>query len=671
MIFLLAGFLPYMMLFIRSNHNPPIDETNPENLALIKAYMNRESYLAAPLVYGPYFDAEVENISVKNKMHYKDSNSYKIAGTTSEYEYDKKRQTIFPRIYSNEENNIDQYRQWTGLKDDEAPTFLDNLEFMFRFQLSEMYFRYFMFNFAGRESDVQYSSWLLPWEKLEGVIPDKARNQYWMIPLALGLAGSFFHCRKHRRDFFAVLIFFSVTGWLLALYLNSPPNEPRERDYIYVGSFIAYSIWIGIGTAALASNLKGRKKLFPLLAIITLAVPAWMAYQNFDDHDRSGRTLQMDNSRNLLNSCAPNSILFTGGDNDTFPLWYLQEVEGFRTDVRIMVLSYLNTDWYINQLRHTYYNSLAFKLTLTEKDYLQYGPNDVLYVHESIKDGIDAEKYLQLLHEEHPALRMTSSAGEPYSILPSRVLIVPGDNTPSGGNRHVSNSGQENRNSIALLVTGNYLTKNSLAILDLLISNNWERPVYFNFTSYNQIDLNVRPYLVQEGLVYRLMPEENLSKDVEPDSDLMFKNLMTNTNYENLLRDDIYLNHEDYHARMIEPLRSAFNLLAASLLYEGKVKEAGMVLDKAVYNFYAAHLNPSFANLQTADILLSVGRRQEAHRLSAAVFDSTFLQVKEELDNKEHVGQLSVLLLRRSVDLLNRSGRTEYAGKLKDLKIFD
>jgi hypothetical protein len=151
----------------------------------------------------------------------------------------------------------------------------------------------------------------------------------------------------------------------------------------------------------------------------------------------------------------------------------------------------------------------------------------------------------------------------------------------------------------------------------------------------------------------------------------MFKNLMTKANYENLLRDDIYLNHEDYHARMIEPLRSAFNLLAASLLYEGKVKEAGMVLDKAVYNFYAAHLKPSFANLQTADILLNVGRRQEAHRLSAAVFDSTFLQVKEELDNKEHVGQLSVLLLRRSVDLLNRSGRTEYAGKLKDLKIFD
>ena len=670
-IFLLAGFLPYIMLFIRSNHNPPIDETNPEDLALITAYMNRDSYMAAPLFYGPYFDAEIESISGKSKMYYKDSNMYKIAGTTSEYGFDRRRQTVLPRMYSNEENNIDQYRQWTGLREGEAPTFRDNLEFMFRFQLGEMYLRYFMFNFAGRESDVQYSAWLLPWESLKGATLNKARNQYWMIPLILGLAGSFYHYKRNPRDFFAVLIFFSVTGWLLASYLNSPPNEPRERDYIYVGSFIAFSIWIGIGVAALGSNLSRSKKLFPLIAVVMLAVPVWMAYQNFDDHDRNDRTFQMDNARNLLQSCAPNSILFTGGDNDTFPLWYLQEVEGVRTDVRIMVLSYMNTDWYINQLRRTYYNSPAFKLSLKEKDYLQYGPNDVIYIHESIKEGIDAKKYLQLLHEEHQALRMTSSIGEPYSILPSRLLIMPGDNSTSGVNRHVSNSGQSNSNSMVLSVTGNYLTKNSLAILDLLISNNWERPVYFNFTSYNQLDLNVSPYLVQEGLVYRLTPVENLSKDVEADTDVMFKNLMTNANYDNLLRNDIYLNHEDYHARMIEPLRSAFNLLAAGLLYEGKVDKAGIVLDKALFNFYAAHLKPSFANLQTADILLSMGRRQEAQRLSAEVFDSTFLQVKAELDNNENVGQLSILLLRRSVDLLNRCGRTEYAGKVKDLKLFD
>jgi len=669
-IFLLAGFLPYVMLFIRSNRNPPIDETNPENLALFKAYMNRESYMSAPQVYGPYFDAEIESISIKDKMYYKDSNSYKVAGTTAEYEYDRRRQTILPRMYSNEENNIDQYRQWTGLKENEEPTFRNNLEFMFRFQLGEMYFRYLMFNFAGREGDEQYSAWLKPWENLKGVVSDKARNQYWMVPLLLAIAGSVYQYRRNRKDFVTILIFFSVTGWLLAVYLNSPPNEPRERDYIYVGSFIACSIWIGIGVAGLLSQLSVSRRLFYLWAIVVMAVPAWMAYQNFDDHDRSGRTFQIDNARNLLQSCAPNSILFTGGDNDTFPLWYLQEVEGVRTDVRVMVLSYLNTDWYINQLRRGYYNSSAFKLSLTAKDYLQYGANDVVYIHESIKEGIDAGKYLQLLRDEHPALRMASTTGEPYSILPSRTLVIPIDNTESALNAYVSNSSKETNRKMVLEVNGNYLTKNSLAILDLLISNNWQRPMYFNFTSYSQLDLNIKPYLVQAGLVYRLMPFENQSKNVEPDTDLMYENLITNANYENLLRKDIYLNHEDYHARMIDPLRSAFNLLVAGLIYEGNDEKASHVIDKALHDLYPAHLKPSFSNLQTADLLLGMGRTTEAQRLSAALFEWNFLQVKSDLDNNMSVGQINVFLLKRSEEFLTRIGRPDYATRVRELKLF-
>lgn len=662
-IFLLAGFLPYLMLFVRSNRNPPIDETNPENLPLIKAYMNRESYMAAPQLYGPYFDAEIENVSVKSKMYYKDSNVYKVAGTSSEYQYDRKRQTILPRMYSNEEDNIAEYRKWTGLTENETPGFGDNLEFMFRFQLGEMYFRYLMFNFAGREGDVQYSAWLRPWESLKGVVPEKARNQYWMAPLLLAVAGCFYQYRKSRLDFFLVLIFFSVTGWLLAVYLNSPPNEPRERDYIYVGSFIACSVWIGLGIAGLVSRFGTSKGWFYLWMILALAVPLWMAYQNFDDHNRSGRTFQMDNARNQLQSCAPNSILFTGGDNDTFSLWYLQEVENFRTDVRVMVLSYFNTDWYINQLRRSYYNSPAFKLSLTEKDYLQYGANDVIYVQERIKDGIDARKYLQLLSEEHPALRMASSTGEPYSILPSRSLIIPLNNShvrPA----NVSNASTKIHPPMILNVTGNYVTKNSLAILDILVSNNWERPVYFNFTSYNQVDLTVRPYLVQEGLVYRLRPFENPSKDVEPHTELMYRNLMVNANYENLLRKDIYLNHEDYHARMVDPLRSAFNLLTAALIYKGNDVKASLVLDKALHYLYSEHLKPSFSNLQTADLLLSMDRIQEARKLSADLFEWNFRQVKADIAANNRVGQLDLLLLERSAEMLAKAGDPEYTRRL-------
>lgn len=668
-LFLILGFVPYVMLFIRSNHNPPIDETNPEDIVLIKAYMNRESYGSVPLLYGPYFDAGIESIATKSKMYYRDSNIYKVAGTTSEYKYDKARQTIFPRMHSNEADDISVYRQWTGLKENQKPTFPDNLEFMFRFQLCEMYFRYLLFNFAGRESDIQYSTWLKPWDKLKSAPHQKARNQYWMIPLILGLAGGFYQYKKNRKNFLAVLEFFLVTGVLLALYLNSPPNEPRERDYIYVGSFMAYSIWIGLGMTLLGSYAINRGKVPYGAAFICLAIPAWMAYENFDDHDRTGRTFQIDNARNLLQSCAPDAILFTGGDNDTFPLWYLQEVEGVRTDVRVVVLSYLNTDWYINQLRRTYYNSEAFKLSLTEKDYLQYGPNDVLYIQESIREGIDAKKYLQLLHEEHPALRMYSMTGEPYSILPSRSLIIPFDNPASLRAQFVGNSDREIKHEMTLSVSGNYLPKNALTILDLLMTNGWNRPMYFNFTSYNQVDLNLRPYLVQEGLVYRLMPFENQSKDVEPDTELMYKNLITNVSYENILRPDIYFNHEDYHARMVEPLRSAFNVLAVGLLYEGKDSVASEVLDHALRNLYAAHLKPSFSSLQTADVLLGVGKITEAERLSKAVFDSSFLEVKEDLDHNESVGQLSLFLLKRSVEILSRMGRTEYAGRLKEIEL--
>ena len=669
-IFLLAGFIPYIMLFIRSNHNPPIDETNPEDLALIKAYMNRDSYGSTPLLYGPYFDAEIESVEIKNKMYYKDSNSYKVAGTTSAYVYDKSRQTILPRMYSNDENHIAAYRQWTDLKENETPDFFNNLEFMFRFQLGEMYFRYFLFNFAGRESDVQYSTWLKPWDSLEGAVPEKSRNQYWMLPLILGLVGSCYQYYKNKKDFFAITIFFFVTGAVLAFYLNSPPTEPRERDYIYVGSFMAYCVWIGLGVSAIG-NAGGRyKMILYVLPFINIAVPAWMAWQNFDDHNRSGRTFQIDNARNLLQSCAPNSILFTGGDNDTFPLWYLQEVEGFRTDVRVMVLSYMNTDWYINQLRRPYYKSQAFKLSLSKKDYVQYGPNDVLYVHESIKEGIDAKKYLQLLHEGHPALTAHSSNGEPYSILPSRVLKLPAFNSSkSGQNTFVKNSA-DNIHEIALSIKGSFLPKNALALIDLVISNEWQRPVYFNFTSYNQIDLNIAPYLVQEGLVYRFMPYENQSKDVEADTELMYENLVAKANYENLLRSDIYFNNEDFQARMVEPIRSAFNVLAVGLLNQGKEGEARAVLDRAVQTLYATHLKPSYSNLQIAEILLSLGDTATAVKLSAAVFDSSFPEVEGSLANGQSVDQLAAFLVQRSAELLGRADHLEYVSKLEGLKLF-
>ncbi len=673
-IFLIVGFAPYLMLFIRSNHNPPIDETNPENLPMIKAYMNRESYGSHPLVYGPYFDAPIIKVSTKKKIYHKTDERYEVSGIMHEYHFDESRKTILPRLHSNDADHIESYRSWTGLKPDEKPKFSDNLKFMLRYQSGHMYVRYLLWNFSGRESDEKDSDWLKPWDSLyrttDARYESQARNQYFMLPLILGIAGMFFQFSRDRKNFLAVLLFFFITGFLLVLYLNSSPNEPRERDYIYVGSYIAFCIWIGLGVLALCNYLPTRKGVFSGIVTIAIGVPCWMLYQNYDDHNRAGRTFQVDNARNLLNSCAPNSILFTGGDNDTFPLWYLQEVEGCRTDVRVMVLSYLNTDWYINQLRKGYYSSAPFELSLDEKDYRQYGPNDVLYLQETIKDGIDVKKYLELLKHEHKGLRVYTATGDYYNILPSKILKI--QVNPQKMMSCVAESIPPSHNiapEMELRVTGNYLQKSGLAILDIIISNNWERPIYFNFTSLNTAGLELNPHVVQEGSAYRLLPIVNSGNEIAVNTQLMYQNLVQKSDYDNLSVKGINFNFEDYHARIITPLRQSFNTLAIALIQNGEILKAEEVLEFAVEKLYPPQLRPSYTNLQAADILQSLGREDLAKLLSTSVFDFHFNFLVADLNKKNEVDRMDLFVVKQSAELLNRMGDGKYLSMFDALPV--
>jgi hypothetical protein len=672
LIFLIVGFLPYLMLFVRSNQDPPIDETNPENLAMIKAYMNRESYPSSPLLYGPYFDAKVESVSVRKQIYYKSDDRYEKAGGMHEYHYGKSRNTFFPRIYSNDANNIETYRAWTGLKPNEKPAFQDNVEFLVKYQLGHMYLRYLMFNFVGRESDVQNSTWLRPWDQRTLAGQElhlvRARNQYWMVPLLLGLAGGFFQFNNDRKRFIQLAIFFLITGLVLALYLNSPPNEPRERDYIYVGSYIAFAIWIGLGILSLFRLVSRFAAGSVAVTCIAFALPLWMLYENFDDHNRAQRTFQIDNARNTLNSCAPNSILFTGGDNDTFPMWYLQDVEGFRTDVRVMVLSYFNTDWYINQLRRKYYNSEPFKLTLTEDAYRQYGPNDVLYLDERIRAPINAEQFLKLINAEHSSLQMVSSTGDPYNILPSRTLNIRVNKTEFIDDHFVkTHLSKDDPSGINLEVSEAYLQKNALAIIDLVVSNHWQRPVYFNFSSMNGLGLDVQPYLVQEGLVYRFVPLTNNEKNIPVDTQRAYDNLVTNADYANLANTHVHFNYEDYHARMIVPLRQSFNSLAVALLYEGDTDKCRAVLEHAIKHLYPKHLQPSYTNLQAAELLMNLDQKDDAEMLAVMLFEFYFPSVKSRLERRLSADDLELYLLENAAALLQRLGKNQYQLKLDSL----
>ncbi len=667
-IFLLLGFTPYLILFIRSNHNPPIDETNPENLSMIKAYMNRESYPSSPLLYGPYFDAPIEEVAIKKKIYFKGKTRYEVSGTMVEYHYENSRNTILPRLYSNDADHIKSYKLWTELEQNEKPGFTDNLKFMFGYQLGHMYLRYLMWNFAGRESDHQNSGWLNPWDSLRS--NDKSRNQYWMLPLGLGVLGIFYQCKKDRKGFFSVLIFFLVTGIVLAVYLNSTPNEPRERDYIYVGSYIAFCVWIGLGIVALYNFFFKTRLALSIVGIVGAGVPLWMLWQNYDDHNRSGRTFQVDNARNILNSCAPNAILFTGGDNDTFPLWYLQEVEGHRTDVRVMVLSYFNTDWYINQLRRPYYKSKPFALTLDQKNYRQYGPNDVLYVQETIKKGIDVKKFLQLLKEEHAALTVYSNTGDSYNIVPSKTLKLKVDkkNILKENKDIGTTAGDEITQEIRLNIPGTYLQKNALAVLDLMASNDWERPMYFNFTALNTVGLDLSHYVIQEGNVYRLAPIENKGENIAVNTVLSYRNLVENADYTNLSEKEIYFNYEDYHARMITPARESFNTLAAAFLAEGDTAKATSVLLYAVKHLYSPHLRPSYTNLEASEILLFLGKNELAKSLCTSLFNFHYDQLQMASMGKKEIDRLDIYFVEQSAEILNRMGEIKYLSKIDDLR---
>jgi hypothetical protein len=618
LIFLLAGFLPYLTLFIRSGHNPPIDESNPENLQLIKAYMNREGYPTRPLLYGPYFDAEVTSVASKNPVYHKTTDDYTLSGHISEYGYEPGRQTILPRLYSQDADHIASYRQWTGLEQGEDPGFVDNLVFLFRYQLGHMYFRYLMFNFSGRDSDEQNSEWLVPWSDSHdhAVFGSRAHNQYWMLPLAIGLAGAFFQLKYDVKGFTGISTAFLITGALLVVYLNSTPNEPRERDYIYVGSYGAFAIWIGLGFCVIA-NLFAR---LPYLSPLLLTVPVLMAAENFDDHDRSGRTFQMDNARNILAGCAPDSILFTGGDNDTFPYWYVQEVEGFRTDVRVVVLSYLNTDWYINQLRKRYYDSNAFHLALTPDDYRQYGPNDALFVRDQLKQSIDVSRFLALLHERHPALKIETMDGDFYHSLPSKHLRIPAA---------YSQSDRPEAGRVIVDVTGKYMYKNTLAILDILVHNP-DRPMYFNFTSMQQTGLTLEKHLVQEGTLFRLHP----GTTVQVNSGLTYENLISHASYENLLNDEVYFSYEDHELRVIHPLRQSFNSLALQLIEEGDKEKALNAMKVALKYFYRERFKPSFANLQSANLLAALGQKADAQRLVQELYAYNDYRIKNGNDGE-------------------------------------
>lgn len=589
--FVLIGYASYGIVVIRANYNPPINENDPSDVMTFVSYLKREQYGDRPLLYGPSYTAQlVDQYADRNKPKYlKGEDKYEIFDYELINKFDPRGNMLLPRLHSRQGGHAELYRQILNLPEGKRPTMGDNLKFLFKHQLGHMYFRYFLWNFVGRESDMEGAGWLSPLEiKPNSELPfelanNKGRNNFWMLPFMLGLAGLLYHYGKHRKDFWVVALLFFLTGIALILYLNSPPTEPRERDYIYAGSFYAFAIWIGLGVMAVADFLgkyiKNPATAGLVASVVCLVVPGIMAQQGWDDHNRSNRYHSVDSAKNLLNSCAPNAILFTGGDNDTFPLWYVQEVEGFRRDVRVCNLSLLGTYWYIQQMKRQTYESEALPISLDFEQFVG-GTNDQIPVVENPNvKNLSLPEYISLVKKDSPLIKI-SYRDEPLTILPSKTLVQPLNK------ESLLQSGlimPELRDSLTSEmrwnVNRNDLLKPDLIILDMITTNNannWKRPIYFSSTLAPSSYLNLKEYLQVEGLVYRLLPVKVTgATQGYVNTDIMYKNMMNNMFWREMGNPNVY--YDENYRRFPINARLHFYRLADQLLQEGKTDKAKQI----------------------------------------------------------------------------------------------
>ncbi|NLZ73479.1 MAG: DUF2723 domain-containing protein, partial [Bacteroidales bacterium] len=697
---ILVGYSSYALIVIRSTANPPMDQNSPEDIFTLSEYLGREQYGTRPLFYGqtyasrvaldvedgycvPRHKTETTKYVRKEKTQADEKDRYIEMPGRIEYEYAQN--MLFPRMYSS--GHTDFYKRWMNIKGEEVvydqcgelitltlPTFFENVKFFFSYQLNFMYWRYFLWNFVGRQNDIQghgemeHGNWITGISFIDNLLvgnqellpkdlkENKGRNVFYGLPLLLGIIGIFWQIYRGNqgaKQFWVVFFLFFMTGIAIVLYLNQTPMQPRERDYAYAGSFYAFTIWIGMGVAGITRLLENHLKLNKTVAatIATLAcllVPIQMASQTWDDHDRSGRYLARDFGQNYLMSIQEegNPIIFTNGDNDTFPLWYNHEVEGFRTDARTCNLSYLQTDWYIDQMKRPAYESPALPITWERIEYIE-GTNEYIPIRPELKKQLDtlysrAEKeketrpeVLEALHKEfgenpyelkNILKYWVRSDKEDLKVIPTDSLIITidkeavrksgmlipkalGDSIPDV--MHISLKGKR------------ALYKNELMMLELLAEANWERPIYMAITVGNENRINFDKHFVQEGLAYRFTPFNTDELKAKVDTQKMYDNLMNKFKYGGMDNPKIYI--DENSMRMCYSHRRLFATLVSELLKEKqneKALEAVTYCEKMIPHETVPYDYQNGA-LQLAEAYYILDKTDEGDRILSALADKS------------------------------------------------
>jgi transmembrane protein TMEM260 (protein O-mannosyltransferase) len=629
--FMLLGYSTYFTTMIRSNADPAVDMFNVDNPVSLVGYLSRDQYGDWPLIYGPDFTYRAPQVNTGD-LYVKGKDKYIIAGKTSgedftagpsddeirsiqkqhpDWDVDKLKPHLFPRMWDNgnDRQQVDCYHVFSGLADGDQPTMMDNIKYFVRYQNAWMYLRYFMWSYSGKQNDLEGFGNPRDGNAITGIsfidnlflgdqskMPDsihtnsKSYNRLFMLPLILGFMGLIFHYSRNKKDFLIAFLLFFFTGFAIVVYLNQAGYQPRERDYAYAGSCYAFAIWIGLGVIwvkeLFEKIMKAPLANYTAAGLCFLAVPVLMGQQEWDDHDRSKKTLARDLAKDYLESCPPNAMLFSFGDNDTYPLWYAQEVEGIRPDVRVVVNSLLGTDWYMNQLRYKVNNSAPFDIIFTPEQ-IQGNNLNVAYSPAMLGLGnfpeFDQTKYYDLYTDLkdvisgiNPKYTRQTDDGSVYNVFPVRKFSVPVDESVVRGNGTVHpGDSVVNELHIDISKDKNFLAKNDLAIYAVIAANKWKRPICFTSTQELN-DLGLQKYVRMTGLAYQLVPVESSYGD-NVDIDVAYKNIMEKFAYGNADKKGVYYDEEN--RRHLNSIRMAHSQLAMNLIQAGKKDSAKQVLE--------------------------------------------------------------------------------------------
>jgi hypothetical protein len=525
--FIYFGYSSFVYIPIRASANTDLNNSHPDNAFTLYGYLNRIQYGETPLLSGPYYDAKITDEKDGGIIYRKGETRYENAGKKIDYVYDHN--TFLPRMWSTESDpyyaqNVQFYKGWLQMADGQAPTFSDNLRWLFSWQIYQMYARYFLWNFVGRynEMDGQQSTTDVNGNWTSGIfdggkhLPKSIVNgtnyaPLYALPFALGLLGAFYHFKRRKRDALIIALFFFFTGIAIVLYVNQNSVQPRERDYSYVGSFYAFAIWMGLGVLALAEfarvKLNARVAAIGSFALCMIAVPVLLACKEWRGHDRSTKLTPHDMAYNYLISCPKNAILFTYGDNDTYSLWYDQEVEGIRPDVRIVCLSLFSGDWYIHQMQGKMNASAPLPITMPYDKYKE-GVRDVMYFNdEKIPGSVEVKDVFDFLTSDDARTKVEYQNGDKLNFLPTKnlKLTVNANDVLANG---VITPDQKSRlaDTMEWKYPSNYVTKDNLAMLDIVAHNDWKRPICFTSSMSPSSMMGLQPYLYKEGFVYHLIP---------------------------------------------------------------------------------------------------------------------------------------------------------------------